>query len=120
MKIYFLSDILSEQKTVWKKCQKVRLVTGFRNFFVQFSEKGNILIEVCASHVFFLCLVHYWKNAIDLKVFAPNDDDYPCKSFFDDQLQFLLFVLLIRQNCKKRLDVVFVEVRCSSIKLARG
>ena len=103
MKIYFLSDILSEQKTVWKKCQKVRLVTGFRNFFcpICFSEKGNILIEVCASHVFFLCSVHYWKNAIDLKVFAPNDDDYPCKSFFDDQPQFLLFVLLIWQNCKK-------------------
>ena len=103
MKIYFLSDILSEQKTVWKKCQKVRLVTGFRNFFcpICFSEKGNIVIEVCASHVFFLCSVHYWKNAIDLKVFAPNDDDYPCKSFFDDQPQFLLFVLLIWQNCKK-------------------
>ena len=118
MKIYFLSDILSEQKTVWKKCQKVRLVTGFRNFFVQFSEKGNELIEVCASHVFFfLCSVHYWKNAIDLKVFAPIDDDYPCKSFSDDQLQFLLFVLLKRQNCKKRLDVVFLsksDVRLSN------
>ena len=107
MKIYFLSDILSEQKTVWKKCQKVRLVTGFRNVLVQFAlaKRVTYLLKYVRRMFFFLCSVHYWKNAIDLKVFAPNDDDYPCKSFFDDQLQFLLFVLLllvIRQNCKKK------------------
>ena len=81
-------------KNSLEKVSKSQVSNRVQKLFcpICFSEKGNIVIEVCASHVFFLCLVHYWKNAIDLKVFAPNDDDYPCKSFFDDQLQFLLCI----------------------------
>ena len=107
-------------KNSLEKVSKSQVSNRIQKLFLSNLAKRVTYLLKYVRRMFFLCSVHYWKNAIDLKVFAPNDDDYPCKSFFDDQLQFLLFVLLIWQNCKKRLDVVFVEVRCSSIKLARG